>query len=87
VPQFKKKHGGIAFLGSPPAILGGPQKNQRRFCLGILDGLNWVRLAKKSEPMGQRVEEQEEMQFSDAIDGPSISTDSAVPLAIPNGFA
>jgi hypothetical protein len=32
------------------------------------------------------VEEQEEEQFSDGIDGPSNFTDPAVPLATLNGF-
>jgi hypothetical protein len=36
--------------------------------------------------MGQGVDVQEEKQFSDGTDGPSISTDPAVSPAILNGF-
>ena len=35
--QFKRKAGGYAFLGSSPAILGGPQKASHKFHSGILE--------------------------------------------------
>jgi hypothetical protein len=43
-------------------------------------------MCTKSEPFGQVVEGQEEMQFFDGIDGPSKFNDPAVSHAISNRF-
>ena len=40
--QFKRKAGGYAFLGSFPAILGGPQSHSHKFHSGILEGCYWL---------------------------------------------
>jgi hypothetical protein len=38
VLQFQTKPESFAFLGSSPAILGGPQRNSRKFLSGIQEG-------------------------------------------------
>jgi len=83
---MRKKLGGIAFLGSPPAILGGPQRNPRKFCSGIVDGLNWVRLGEEANQWVKGLRCRRRCSSFDGTDGPSNSNDPAVPHAFLSGF-
>jgi len=53
VAQFKRKAGGYAFLGSFPAILGGPQSHTCKFHSGILEQCYWMRNTQESKKLDE----------------------------------
>jgi len=67
VAQFKRKAGGYAFLGSFPAILGGPQSHVCKFHSGILEQCYWMRNTQESKKLDEWLRSRRRSSFLMAL--------------------